>query len=177
MNRTMLARKISLSVMFLFFIIMFVASGCGTAHHALDFQNNYMPKADAKIEVGPVKNETGENFDIDIEKMLAAALADTLRREELFWEGKEASKLTSNCKILEYKKGDAFKRWLMPGWGSTVLSVKCDLLDGNVIVGIINARRTVDGGGAYTVGAWEKVFGQLSGDIVMDVQSHIKQKQ
>jgi hypothetical protein len=174
MNRTMSGRKVFLTAIFILFI--FAASGCGSAHHTLDFQNNYGPKADTKIEVGPVTNETGEKFDIDIEKMFAAALAEKLRYKELIWEGKEGSKLTTNCKILEYKKGDAFKRWLMPGWGSTVLAVQCNLADNDNVVGVINARRTVDAGGGYTVGAWEKIFGQLAMDIAEDVQSKINNK-
>ncbi len=172
MNGRILERKDFLLAVVIF--ITFVASGCGTAHHTLDFQNNYMPQADTKIEVGPVTNETGEKFDIDIEKMLATALSDKLREKELMWEGKEGPKLTTKCKIVEYKKGDAFKRWLMPGWGSTTLAVTCDLSDSNNVVGIINARRTVDAGGGYTIGAWEKVFGQLAMDIAEDVQSHIQ---
>ena len=174
MNRTMSERKVSLAAIVILFV--FAASGCGSVHHTLDFQNNYGPKADTKIEVGPVANETGEKFDIDIEKMFATALAEKLRYKGLIWEGKEGSKLTTNCKILEYKKGDAFKRWLMPGWGSTVLTVQCDLADNNNVVGVINARRTVDAGGGYTIGAWEKIFGQLAMDIAEDVQSKINNK-
>ncbi len=106
MDGKMLKRKAFLLAMLIF--IIFVASGCGTVHHTLDFQNNYMPQADTKIEVGPVTNDTGEKFDIDIEKMLATALTDKLREKKLMWEGKDGSKLTSKCKIVEYKKGDAF---------------------------------------------------------------------
>jgi len=174
MDGKTLERKGFLLVMVIF--IIFIASGCGTVRHTLDFQNNYVPQAGTKIEVGPVTNETGEKFDIDVEKMLATALTDKLREKELMWEGKDGSKLTTKCKIVEYKKGDAFKRWLMPGWGSTALAVNCDLADSNNVVGIISARRTVDAGGGYTIGAWEKVFGQLAMDIVEDVQSHINKK-
>jgi hypothetical protein len=174
MERKTAERKGFLLAMVIFMI--FSASGCGSVRHSLDFQNNYMPQADTKIEVGPVTNETGEKFDIDIEKMLAAALSDKLREKELMWEGNSGPKLTTKCKIVEYKKGDAFKRWLMPGWGATALAVNCDLADSNNVVGIISARRTVEAGGAYTVGAWEKVFGQLAMDIVEDVQSQINKK-
>ena len=174
MNGKMLERKAFLLGMAIFMI--FAASGCGTIHHTLDFQNNYVPQADTKIEVGPVANETGDKFDIDIEKMMATALTDKLREKKLMWEGKDGSKLTTKCNIVEYRKGDAFKRWLMPGWGSTALAVYCDLSDSTNVVGIISARRTVDAGGGYTIGAWEKVFGQLAMDIVEDVQSHINKK-
>jgi hypothetical protein len=172
MKGRILERKGFLLAMVIF--IIFVASGCGTVVHTLDLQNNYVPQADTKIEVGPVTNGTGEKFDIDIEYMLATALTNKLREKELMWDGKEGPKLTAKCKIVEYKKGDAFKRWLMPGWGSTVLAVTCDLADSNNVVGIINARRTVDAGGGYTIGAWQTVFGQLAMDIADDVQTHIR---
>lgn len=83
----------------------------------------------------------------------------------------------TNCRILGYEKGDAFKRWLMPGWGSTVLTVQCDLLDSGSKVGNLEAERTVDAGGAYTVGAWEKVFKQVALDVVLVIEEKIEGQQ
>ena len=172
MNERTLSQKI-------FFILvaaslLSVFSGCGSVQHSVDFQKDYMPKIGMKIEVGPAMNETGQKFDVEIEEMLATALVERLQDEELLCTGKEGSKLVTNCIIREYKKGDAFKRWVMPGWGSTVLTVQCDLMDGNIGVGIVNARRTVDAGGAYTVGAWANVFKRIAEDIVGDLRDRIK---
>jgi len=76
--------------------------------------------------------------------------------------------------IIEYRKGDAFKRWLWPGYGSTVLVVEATLLDaeGNVDA-TAQANRSVDAGGGYTVGAWESVFDDVARDLVSDLKGNI----
>jgi hypothetical protein len=48
-----------------------------------------------------------------------------------------------NVKITEYEAGSAFKRWLLPGYGVTKISVQVTLLDGETEVGSIVGRRTV----------------------------------
>jgi hypothetical protein len=76
--------------------------------------------------------------------------------------------------IIEYRKGDAFKRWLWPGYGSTVLVVEATLLDveGNVDASA-QANRSVDAGGGYTTGAWEKIFKNVAADLVSDLKVNI----
>jgi hypothetical protein len=150
---------------FLISICISVVTGCGSVQHKVDFNQNYLPQADAKIEVGKVVNETGETVDIEIEKMFADALTDALREKNLLWTGNQEKKLVILAKIVEYKKGDAFKRWLLPGWGATVLSIKCDLNDeNNVLVGSAQARREVSAGGAFTIGAWKTIFASIAQD-------------
>ena len=82
-----------------------------------------------KVVVGSVKNQTGQSFDIDVEKMLADALNGALEKRNLKWAGGNFPMLELSAEIVEYTKGDAFKRWLMPGWGSTVLVVRGALTD------------------------------------------------
>lgn len=154
-------------------ILLVAASGCGTVYHTLKFEDDYKPKAETAIEVGSVSNETGKTFDIAIESMLKEALIQAFSDESLLRTDNRNLSLTTNCRIIEYEKGNAFKRWLVPGWGSTVLTIECDLLDSNSKVGTLIAKRTVDGGGGYSVGAWEKVFQQLAGDVVQDVKEKI----
>lgn len=156
-------------------LLMAVATGCGTVQHKVDFKNDYSPQTDTMIEVGSVTNETGETFDIDIKKMLSDAFAEALRDKELLWAGSESPKLILESKIIEYKKGDAFKRWLLPGWGSTVLIIQCELRDNNGIVGSVEAKRTVSIGGGYTIGAWKTVFASLAKDVVKDLRKHIEE--
>ncbi len=103
-------------------VLLLIITGCGSVQHNVSLQNDYIPKPETKIEISMVTNETGEQFDVEVEKMLADAFAEALREENLLWTGGEGHKLTLSSKIVEYQKGDAFKRWLLPGWGSTVLS-------------------------------------------------------
>ena len=163
---------------FLFVLLATIITGCGSAQHKVAFQQNYTCPEGTKFAVGSVVNETGATFDIDIEKMFADALAEELRKEDLLCKGDEKNRLTIMSKIIEYEKGNAFKRWLMPGWGGTVFSLQCDLKDEkNVTVGSATARRTVTAGGGYTIGAWKTIFASVAKDLVKDLREQVtKQK-
>lgn len=154
---------------------LFLVVGCGTVQHRVDLENKYLPSKDTQIEVGPVANETGETFDIDVEKLFADALADTLKKENLIWDGKDGTPhLVITSKIVEYEKGNAFKRWLMPGWGSTELVIECDLSNEGLSVGQARANRSVAFGGGFTIGAWETIFADIAEDMVADLKSKLK---
>ena len=87
---------------------------------------------DTKVLVGEVANKTGESF--DIEAMQRDAMVDELEKKKLLGQQGAPDLVAMNVNIIEYRKGDAFKRWLLPGYGSTVLVVEATLLDaeGNV---------------------------------------------
>jgi hypothetical protein len=160
-----------------FLILLFILTtmaliGCGAVQHKITFQD-YSPQAQTKIEVGQVTNETKQTFDINIEQMLTDAFAEALRKEAMLWEGGSESKLVLTSKIIEYDKGNAFKRWLLPGWGSTVLTIQSDLKDGDKVVGCAEARRTVSFGGGYTIGAWQTIFNSVAKDVVKDLCTQI----
>lgn len=148
-------------------------AACGAVHHEIKLADSYAPPAEAKIEVGTIENATGREFDIDIDAMLREALIERLDAESLLVSGSEGGKLVVSSKIVEYEKGDAFKRWLLPGWGATVLSVQADIMDGDRLVGAIEARRTISAGGGYTVGAWRTIFRSVAADIVSDLRKTI----
>jgi len=151
-----------------------IATGCGAVHHKVDFKDKYIPPADTKIELGRVMNKTGEEFDIDIKQMLSDSLEKTLKEKELLWSSTGGPRLLLESNIIDYKKGDAFKRWLLPGWGATILIVRCDLVDDdNNIVGSVKATRTVSIGGLYSIGAWKTVFDSLANDMVEDLSKSI----
>ena len=151
--------------------VLLCVTGCGSVQHKASFNNTFVPPDAVKIAVGTVTNETGQQFDVGVEQLLMDALAEKLRKKNMLSDNQESSQLSLTCKIVEYEKGDAFKRWLLPGWGSTVLSVQGDLKDKNGIVGTIQARRTISIGGGYSVGAWRTVFASLADDIVKDISS------
>ena len=156
--------------------VVCLATGCGTVKHTMNLSAGYAMSPDAKIEVGPVLNQTGKQLDIDIEKMLTDALTEQLQKENLLAMGGDSQKLVIQSKVIEYDKGNAFKRWLMPGWGSTVLTIQCDLKDGDKIVGTADARRTISIGGAYSIGAWKTVFEGIANDMVKDLKKEIPKK-
>ena len=74
------------------------------------------------------------------------------------------------------RPGNAFQRWLLPGWGSTVLAVRGTLRDqpSGKSAASIDYQRSVHFGGLYTVGAWETIFPSVAGDIAQDLKVKIE---
>jgi hypothetical protein len=133
--------------------------------------DNYKPESRTLIEVGKVSNETGKTFDIELEQMLTDAFSNALRKEKLLPVDGDGHRLVLTSRIVEYNKGSAFKRWLLPGWGTTVIAIEGDLVDGQQVVGSFRARRTISVGGGYTIGAWRTVFASIAEDVVKDLRS------
>ena len=159
-------------------LLGFMLSGCGTVTHEAALLSNYVPEPRSRVEVGKVTNATGQapkvdDQDVNIEQLLSDALTEKLRQEDFLWAGDPGRKLVLITKIVEYEPGDAFKRWLLPGWGSTIVSVECDLRDADQLVGTVRARRTVSFGGAYTIGAWRTIFASVADDVVSELRSKI----
>jgi hypothetical protein len=157
-------------------VILLALQGCGAVDHKLMLKDNYIPQTGMSVEVGKVTNETGQTYsDINLEQAMTGALTNKFSEKGLLSTMDNAKKITIDTKIVEYDQGDAFKRWLLPGWGATVLSVKCDLKEANQLIGSLDARRTVSAGGGYTVGAWRTIFGSLAEDIAEELQAKFPQ--
>lgn len=163
--------------------VIFVASlcllviACGTTNRNVKFNEGYQCPAGAKIEVPSATNATGKNFEeIDIGKTLSEEFVKALVNEGINADSTaQGNKLSLPCRITEYEPGDAFKRWLWPTYGSTVLDVKCELRDieKDKSVGTAEARHTVDAGGAYTIGAWKYIFTDLAKDIAKELKTKL----
>jgi hypothetical protein len=153
---------------------LLLLAACGTVEHSVRVEDEQAFRDDTRIIVGEVANKTGETFDIDIEAMLREAMVNELTTEGLLGQQGTPGVVTMDVNIIEYRKGDAFKRWLWPGYGSTVLVIEATLLDaqGNVDA-TAQANRSVDAGGGYTVGAWKKIFKNVAADLVSDLKVNI----
>ena len=149
--------------------------GCTNVQHQVKLDKDLIPKEDVSIKVAKVANDTGFDFDIDIEHMLTDALEDQLLEEDLLWLGGNEPVLIMESRIVEYRKGNAFKRWMMPGWGATELSIRCELKDNkDNLVGSALASREVVAGGGYTIGAWQTVFKDVANDVAIDLREQIE---
>jgi hypothetical protein len=157
-------------------LLALLVSACGTAQHAAKLETGYSPPSDVKIQLGEIKNSTGRVYDVDVETMLTDALTETLQKQEMLATGSEGDMLLLNAEIVAYEKGSAFGRWLMPGVGSTILEVHCELRDGNNVAGVADAKRTVDAGGGYTIGAWKSIYKDVAADIVGDISAQLNNK-
>jgi len=151
-------------------------AGCGTSNQIAKMDSTFNCPPGAKIEVGKVTNETGKTFEeIDLVQVYTNALTQKLLAQKLLCEEPSGERLVLDTKIVEYEPGNAFKRWLMPGYGSTVMAVNCDLKlpPDQKLVGSIEARRTVSAGGAYTIGAWETIVGQVADDVIKKLKEEV----
>ncbi|MGD2186420.1 MAG: DUF1566 domain-containing protein [Desulfobacterales bacterium] len=148
--------------------------GCANVQHQATFNKNYLPKEDVRIKVAKVVNDTGYKFDVDIERLLTNTLEEQLMEENLLNLGKTEPNLFMESRIIGYRKGSAFKRWMMPGWGATELAIRCDLKDGNNnLVGTAMSSREIVAGGLYTIGAWETIFNDVANDVAGDLKDQI----
>jgi hypothetical protein len=153
--------------------LMLLLAGCGTVEHKLTLDPGFQPQGGTLVSVGEVKNQTGQTFDCDAEQLLTDALAGELRKHEMLAPAETPSELIVKTQITEYQPGDAFKRWLLPGWGATVLTVHCDLYEKDHVVGSADVHRTVTAGGAYTIGAWKTIFANVAKDLVSDLRKQM----
>ena len=160
-------------------VVGIVTAGCGTTNKNVKFNEGYQSAKGTKIEVPSAKNTTGKTFEeIDVEKILTEEIIKALGNEGISADNTyTGNRLLLPCRITEYEPGSAFKRWLMPGYGSTVLDVKCELHEQghDEAVGVAEARHTVDAGGGYTIGAWKYIFSNLSKEIAKELKSMIPQ--
>lgn len=169
-NRTSKIRAAFVSVMLL------ALFGCGTTTHKATFSDDFAASKSMGISVGEIsdvapKGDRGDQEHFDTEQELQIQLQAKLMESGLLADSTtEQTPYTLNAKITDYDPGSAGKRWLMPGYGATELSVECYLYEGDREVGKIFARRTVEAGGLYTVGAWKGVFETVAEEIVEDLK-------
>jgi uncharacterized lipoprotein YajG len=124
-----------------------------------------------KIEKIDISDE--KQYEVDVKKMLRSALEKTLQDKNMLWDGSPDKKYYGiSLRIIDYEMGNAFKRWLLPTYGSTILSVHTDItdLEKNEIVSFMEHKQTVAAGGLYSVGAWDYIFDQLAKDIAIDLE-------
>lgn len=155
---------------------LFLVSSCGTVAHKTSVDDALHDEVDissVRFSVGTVENKTAKEFDVDIIAMMGDELTRELKEKQLFWEDESEYQVTLDIDIIEYQKGDAFKRWIMPGLGSTILKVQCHVMNKDKRVGSIDAHRSVDAGGAYSAGAWKTVFKSVAEDIVEELEKEI----
>lgn len=147
---------------------MFI-TGCSTTS-VIEVVNPDLLDGDIAVANVTVSNATGEAFDIDIESMLTKGLLDELSNQSILDE--TGGKFNLDVSIVQYEKGNAFARWMVPGMGATVLSVEASLKDSSgSIIAQSQATKSIGAGGGYTIGAWATVFEDISKTLVTDLVS------
>jgi hypothetical protein len=123
-----------------------------------------------------VVNTSGAPLEVDAVALLRAASLRALADAGLAASGGAPAAFLLDLEIAEYRPGNAFQRWLVPGWGSTLLRVRGALADGRSgsRAASIDYERSVHWGGLYTVGAWSTIFTSVAEDVVQDLKVKIE---
>lgn len=159
---------------FLFSFFLFGMVGCTTNQSiVLSPAGSTLPLDNFKA--GSFTNETSETALSDYEGYFKEELEKALKKRNVTIATDDAGIIVLNTRILDYKPGNAFKRWLMPGWGKTICAAQVDVLEnpGEQKRGMISVRRSIGFGGAYTIGAHRTVFKDLAEAIAKQVETKL----
>jgi len=118
------------------------------------------------IRVEPCTDRTGTKSR-DLAAEATRLIVERLQKNPKF-EVRDDAAVTLNCEVTHYVEGSAIKRWLMPGWGSTVgqISVMVSSAKDHSVIAIIQGNVTVSAGGLYTIGAENYILGSAADDVV-----------
>lgn len=142
---------------------MLFLTGCGSSQYNLKVVERSALDMSDHINLVPVTHAGSVVTDVDIDSLMKEAMGSALLREGLLNES--GGGLALHCHITDYQAGNAFKRWLVPGWGTTLLDVECSVKQGETVAAIADARREIWAGGAYSIGAWRRVFSEAAKNI------------
>ena len=161
--------------------VLTLLSSCGETAHFASYDAQFGPTAASRFRVGTVidssdplkRGDLSPTFNPSTE--LKAQLEAKLVSAGLVVDAAFPDSITLIPTITDYDPGNAALRWLAPGAGSTVLTVRCDIQQHGVSVGKINVRRTVEFGGVYSIGQWSIIFGRVADDIVDKLKDRVAQ--
>jgi hypothetical protein len=153
-----------------------VGTGCIGPGTSVKGRSDLLPKPGARVELRDVVTSPQPGLDIDAAALLRQATDTALKSEQLHWSGEDSrDHFVLNLEITEYRPGNAFKRWLLPGYGSTVLAIQGTLVEASTgaVAATIHHRRSIHFGGAYTIGAWQTIFQTIADDLARDLKIRI----
>lgn len=156
-------------------LLALLATACATRHQ-VTLEPNAVLEPPVVIELAePV--DRSPRPEPGVPMLLSVTLSKELAKRQLQWSsGANGQHLLLSVQILDYQRGNAFKRWLLPGWGSTVLWLRGDLTDSQrgTLVGSFESRHSVSFGGLFSVGAYQRIFDQAAVDVVDDIAEELE---
>jgi len=155
-----------------------VLSGCASSE-TQTFKNDPLIRPGATIELGTVSVPPESEYEIDVVGLMNAALEESLTEHNIEWQGDPAAdRFLLEIVVDDYEPGNAFKRWLLPGFGSTIVRVTGTLTDMSTgsVAGELDHERAVHAGGGFTIGAWQTIFKGIADDITTQLQNRIENK-
>ena len=158
---------------YLILFLSMILAGCAAPTSGTGPGRGLALEQDYKYKIVEIDVSQAPQKEVDVKGMLRDSLEKALREKNLLWDGSANTKYYGiAARIIEYEMGNAFKRWLMPTYGSTVLSVHTDVIDleKNQTVTFMEHKQTVAVGGGYTIGAWKSIFNSVAKDIAVDLE-------
>jgi len=150
-------------------------SGCAaTSHVATEIGNRPELSFPIQISVQPCIDRTKTQV-TDLGAQATEAFQKELNATNEF-SVVSNSRYLLYCEVTNFMPGNAVKRWIQPGWGTTVGQMAAMLQDsktGEILI-IFEGNATVGSGGLFTVGAWNYIVPTAVKDIVIQLQSWAK---
>jgi hypothetical protein len=142
--------------------------GCGSTREELSAPASVPAVSNVQIRVVDVSNDTRELYDVDVIGMMWNALEDSLRKRGMLWTPDAPGlPLLLEARVLKYQEGNLWLRPILPMWGKTVLTAKCEVKgEGRVVASAETNESITFGHETFTVGAWRKVFATVAEDLV-----------
>ena len=168
-----------ISVLVLAIVAAIIMTGCGTKSAFIQPPGAPPINSSDGFKVGNVEDLSGFQFKPDdndafsLKEAMSAALDSALAKQGLTGAGP----YSVNVNILFYAPGNAFVRWLLPGAGSTLLSVEAFIVDEqSVQVAKIPVERHISAGGGFTIGAYKYIFKDVAEEISSVIKKSTKAK-
>ena len=148
-----------------------VLLGCAT-QSATHVQQPFEAVKHRAIRIEPCADRTGFMGERDLAGEATRVLTKKIQATQLFEITPDAH-LVLTCDIERFAEGSALKRWVMPGWGSTLVSVAVMVWEkpGDNILSTFRSQSSVKEGGLYTVGADQYILSVAFNDIVDQLRS------
>jgi hypothetical protein len=158
-----------------FAMMLHVLWGCGSGSDGLPPPTTAPAVSNIKIRVVAVSNDTRELYDVDVIGMMWNALEESLKKRGMLWnQDAPGLPLLLEAHILKYQEGNFWLRPILPMWGKTALTTRCDVKDGGKVVASAEVKHSITlGHETFTVGAWEKIFSGVAEELVSDLAKRL----
>lgn len=159
-------------------VLALAVVACATTGSQQDGGDSLM-RPGAKVQLSSVGVPSDKSYDIDAAGLMREALEATLNERDIAWQGDPAAdRFVLDVMVEDYEPGNAFKRWVLPGYGATILQVSGVLTDASTgeVAGDLYQERSIYSGGAFTIGMWEKVFQTVAEDMVNELENRVEKK-
>jgi hypothetical protein len=153
------------------FLFASLLSGCAKSHVATELAKSPELSFPIMISVQPCIDRT-ETQVTDLGLQATETFQKELKATEEF-SVVTSGRYILNCEVTSFLPGNAVKRWVLPGWGTTVGQVAAMMQDsktGEILI-ILEGNATVGSGGLYSIGAWSYIIPTAVKDIVSQLQS------